>query len=417
MAVAIQLPALSPTMSEGRITRWLRREGDEVPSGTAIAECETDKSNLEIETADAGVLLKILAPEGATVPVGATIAWLGRRGEDVPQVPAPTPLVAAPGTGPSPGGAPAAAAAPAEARAPAQPEATGPLAPPTVAGPPAAGSERRVFSSPLARRLADEGGLDVARIAGSGPGGRVVRRDVEAALAASARSSARRASAVEHPLSAMRKAIATRLAEVKHGVPHFYLSVAMDMGAALELREEAVALGTKVSVNDIVVRATALAVRRCPSMNQVFLGDRIAQLGAVDVGVAVALDDGLVTPIVRDADTKGLLELAAEVRELAERARRRALKPEEYAGGSITVSNLGMFGIDSFLAVINPPQAAILAVGRVAPRPVVREGQVVVRSMMDVTLSGDHRVIDGAIGARFLQELKGLLEHPLRMAL
>jgi pyruvate dehydrogenase E2 component (dihydrolipoamide acetyltransferase) len=213
----------------------------------------------------------------------------------------------------------------------------------------------------------------------------------------------------------MRKVIAQRLTEVKPGVPHFYLNVEVEMEQALKLREEAKAQELKISVNDVIVKATAVAVRRFPRINQIFAGDHIEQLSTVDVGVAVAIEDGLITPIVRDADQKGLEEIAFEVRELAERAKKKTLKPEEYTGGSITVSNLGMFGIDSFIAVLNPPQAAILAVGKVEPKAVVRDGQLVVRQMMTVTLSGDHRVIDGAVGAQYLQVLKGLLERPMRL--
>jgi pyruvate dehydrogenase E2 component (dihydrolipoamide acetyltransferase) len=213
----------------------------------------------------------------------------------------------------------------------------------------------------------------------------------------------------------MRRVIAQRLTEVKPGVPHFYLTIDVEMDAAMKIRDEAKAQDLKVSVNDIVVKATAVAVRRFPRINQIFAGDHIEQLHTVDVGVAVAIEDGLITPLVRDADQKGIAEIAGEVRELAERARRKALKPEEYTGGSITVSNLGMFGIDSFIAVLNPPQAAILAVGRVEPKVVVRNDQMVIRQMMSITLSGDHRVIDGAVGAQYLQELRSLLEHPLRL--
>jgi pyruvate dehydrogenase E2 component (dihydrolipoamide acetyltransferase) len=216
-------------------------------------------------------------------------------------------------------------------------------------------------------------------------------------------------------MTSMRKVIATRLTEVKPGVPHFYLTVDLEMDAALKLREEAKALETKISVNDVVVKAVAMAVRRFPLINQQLDGDRLLQLHNVDVGVAVAIEDGLITPIVRDADQKGLGEIAAEVRDFVERAKRRALKPEEYTGGSITVSNLGMYGIDEFVAILNPPQAAIIAIGAVTPKPVVRDGQVVVRQMMSATLSGDHRVIDGAVGAEYLKELRSLLEHPLRL--
>jgi pyruvate dehydrogenase E2 component (dihydrolipoamide acetyltransferase) len=279
-----------------------------------------------------------------------------------------------------------------------------------------------VRASPLAKRIAEQSGLDLNSVAGTGPGGRIVKRDVEGAVTrpAPARSKivsvrGERKSPEVVAMSGMRKVIAQRLSEVKPGVPHFYLTVELEMDGALKLREEAKALDTKVSVNDVIVKATAMAVRRFPKINQQIEGGQLVQLHTVDVGVAVAIDEGLITPVVKDADQKGLEEISAEIRELADRAKRRALKPEEYAGGSITVSNLGMFGIDEFIAVLNPPQAAILAIGAVTPKPVVRDGQMVIRNMMSVTLSGDHRVIDGAVGAEFLKELRSLLEHPLRL--
>ncbi|MGQ0506492.1 MAG: dihydrolipoamide acetyltransferase family protein, partial [Myxococcaceae bacterium] len=283
----------------------------------------------------------------------------------------------------------------------------------------------RLRASPLAKKMASEQGLDLAALHGSGPSGRIIKRDIEAAMSqggaarqlqhAPALAPMERRAPDELPLTAMRKVIAQRMGEVKPGVPHFYLSVEVDMKAALGIREEAKALESKVSVNDIIVKASAIAVRRMPSMNRSYEGDRILQHFNVDVGIAVAIEDGLITPVVRDADQKTLSQISQETRELAERARKRALKPAEYAGGSITVSNLGMFGIDSFIAVINPPQAAILAVGAVTEKPVVKDGGVVVRPVMSITLSGDHRVIDGAVGARYLKELKALLEHPMRL--
>ena len=422
MPIAIQLPALSPTMSEGRITKWLKKEGDKVNSGDAIAECETDKSNLEIESTDSGTLLKILVPGGSTAPIGGVIGWLGKPGEAIPDAPAPAPVAAA---------KPAAAPAPV-AVAPAPSAVVPPKPKPVVAAPVAvAAPAERVRISPLARKMAETQGLDFAHLAGSGPNGRIIKRDVEEAMAAPAANGAAKSTKKAAPIfratpgvrqapdalpvTTMRKVIAQRLTEVKPGVPHFYLTIDVEMDQALKIRDEARAQELKVSVNDIVVKATAMAVRRFPRINQVFAGDHIQQLHTVDVGVAVAIEDGLITPLVRDADQKGLAEIAAEVRELADRAKKKQLKPEEYTGGSITVSNLGMFGIDSFIAVLNPPQAAILAVGRVEPKVVVRNDQMVIRQMMSITLSGDHRVIDGAVGAQYLQELRTLLEHPLRL--
>lgn len=419
MATAIQMPALSPTMKEGKITRWLKKEGDKVSSGEAIAECETDKSNLEIEAYDDGLLLKILVKEGETANVGAPIAYIGQKGEKV-EAPAP----AAPKAEPKAAESKPAPAAPAPAPAKAEPPPPAQVVPLHRTEP--APSNGRLRASPLAKKMAAEQGLKLAELTGSGPQGRIVKRDIEAAMSQGPAKAKRPAAGPQPaafgrqepqvvPISSMRRVIAQRMTEVKPGVPHFYLTVDVEMNEAMRIRDEAKAIESKVSVNDIVVKAVAVAVRRQPKMNVSLQGDRILQFQNVDVGVAVALEEGLITPVIRDADQKGLAAISAETRDLAERARKRALKPEEYSGGSITVSNLGMYGIDQFVAVINPPQAAILAVGSVADRPVVRDGQLVVRKMMTATLSGDHRVIDGAVGAEYLRELKMLLEHPMRL--
>jgi pyruvate dehydrogenase E2 component (dihydrolipoamide acetyltransferase) len=271
--------------------------------------------------------------------------------------------------------------------------------------------------------MAHEAGVDLGAVQGSGPQGRIVKRDIQAAM--SEPQAARPQSYIPGvrtepdvlPMSSMRKIIAQRMAEVKPGVPHFYLSIDVDMEAVLAIREEAKAAELKVSVNDFIVKASAVALHKVPKVNVSLQGDRILQFHTADVGIAVAIEDGLITPVIRDADRKSLGTIAAEAKELAERARRKALKPEEYTGGSVTVSNLGMFGVDSFIAVINPPQASILAVGAVADRVVAVDGQAVVRKTMTVTFSGDHRVVDGALGAQYLQELKALLEHPVRLLL
>jgi pyruvate dehydrogenase E2 component (dihydrolipoamide acetyltransferase) len=446
MATEVQLPALSPTMTEGKIVKWLKKEGDSISSGEAIAEVETDKSNLEVEAFDDGVLLKILVAEGETGKVGAPIAVIGQKGEKVE-------VSAAPAKAPAPAAAPAPPARPAPKVPPPGPEARKEVPQPEERGqraggpaqvvpirraeeppPPAADDGGRVRASPLAKRMAREEGLDLAGVQGSGPSGRIVKRDVEAAMgqagqaAAVARAPApagrpapvavpsfgRREPEVL-PISGMRKIISQRMAEVKPGVPHFYVTVDIDMEEAAKIREQAKAAEVKVSINDLIVKAAAMALRRQPKVNVSLQGDRILQFHTADVGIAVAIEDGLITPVIRDADQKTLGTIAAEARELAERARRKALKPEEYAGGSITVSNLGMFGVDSFIAVINPPQASIVAVGGVAEKPVVREGKVVARKMMSTTFSGDHRIVDGALGAQYLQELKALLENPTRL--
>ena len=429
MATEVQLPALSPTMTEGKIVKWLKKEGDSISSGEAIAEVETDKSNLEVEAFDDGVLLKILVPEGETGKVGAPIAVIGQKGEKVEASAAPAKPAAAPAPAPA---APTPAARPAPKPAPAGPAQVVPIrraeeapAPPEDNG--------RLRASPLAKRMAREEGLDLAGVQGSGPSGRIVKRDVEAAIGQAGQAAVAKAPATAPrpapvavpmfgrrepdviPISGMRKIIGQRMAEVKPGVPHFYVTVDIDMEEAVKVREQAKAAEVKISINDLIVKASALALRRQPKVNVSLQGDRILQFHTADVGIAVAIEDGLITPVIRDADQKSLGTIGAESRELAERARRKALKPEEYSGGSITVSNLGMFGVDSFIAVINPPQASIVAVGAVAEKAVVRDGKVVARKMMSATFSGDHRIVDGALGAQYLQELKALLEQPTKL--
>ena len=429
MATEVQLPALSPTMTEGKIVKWLKKEGDSISSGEAIAEVETDKSNLEVEAFDDGVLLKIIVPEGETGKVGAPIAVIGPKGEKVEASAAPAKPAAAPAPAPA---APTPAARPAPKPAPAGPAQVVPIrraeeapAPPEDNG--------RLRASPLAKRMAREEGLDLAGVQGSGPSGRIVKRDVEAAIGQAGQAAVAKAPATAPrpapvavptfgrrepdviPISGMRKVIGQRMAEVKPGVPHFYVTVDIDMEEAVKVREQAKAAEVKISINDLIVKASALALRRQPKVNVSLQGDRILQFHTADVGIAVAIEDGLITPVIRDADQKSLGTIGAESRELAERARRKALKPEEYSGGSITVSNLGMFGVDSFIAVINPPQASIVAVGAVAEKAVVRDGKVVARKMMSATFSGDHRIVDGALGAQYLQELKALLEQPTKL--
>ncbi|WP_404371474.1 pyruvate dehydrogenase complex dihydrolipoamide acetyltransferase [Corallococcus coralloides] len=421
--IAILMPSLSPTMTEGKIVKWLKKEGDKVSSGDAIAEVETDKSNLEVEAYDDGTLARITVQAGDMAKVGAPIAFLAPKGARAG--------ASAPAAAPQ---APAAPKAPAPAAAAPSAPAGGQVVPlrrePQA---PASGAGGRLRASPLAKRMAQERGLDISQVRGTGPLGRVVKRDVEQALGQGLAKAPAQAPAAKKaaqpevrafgtrpepqavPMSSMRKVIGQRMSEVKPGVPHFYLTVEVEMDAAVKIREEAKALDLKVSVNDIIVKAAAIALRRSPKMNVSLQGDQVLHYGTVDVGIAVAIEDGLITPIIRDADLKGLQAISAESRDMAERARKRALKPAEYNGGSLTVSNLGMYGIDQFIAVINPPQSAIIAVGAVAEKAVVRDGQLAVRKMMTVTLSGDHRVIDGATGAEYLRELKGLLEHPSRL--
>jgi pyruvate dehydrogenase E2 component (dihydrolipoamide acetyltransferase) len=427
MATAVFMSALSPTMTEGKIVKWKKKEGDPVKNAEIIAEVETDKAIMDLESPDDGVLLKIFVDAGTSVPVGGTIGAVGKAGEDVSGLaPARTkPVAMSPGSGNGSRAEPPSAAPASPVSAPA----------PVIAVPAATAPGARVRSSPLARRMARERGLDLSVLPGTGPGGRVVRRDIEQMLARgttvtipSLRSvaapkpvlapslvpAARQAEAYE-PLSSMRKSIATRMVQAKRDVPHFYLTMDVDMERATEMRAQLKELGTGATLTDIIVKAAGYALLRIPEVNTQLDGERLHKLSGVDVGVAVAIDGGLITPVIRDVDRKSIAQIAAEAEELAERARNRRLKPEEYTGGSITVSNLGMYGIDQFVAIISPPQSAILAIGAAADRPVVIEGEVVVRKRMWVTLSGDHRVIDGAIGARYLQELKSALERPLAL--
>ena len=423
MATKIVMEALSPTMEEGRLVAWKKHEGDAVKSGETLAEVETDKAVMELVAREDGVLRKIVLGEGSTVPVGALVAVVGTSDEDISGV-----LAAAPPP-PGVGGRVSGAAAPAAgvaakvgAAAPAPPGTT------TTHDPPPTNASSRVRSSPLARRLAAARGLDLRLVSGTGPAGRVTKRDVEAASPAVRGGAAASVPAVmiapaggvrDVPLTTMRKTIARRLAESLGPVPHFFLTSEIEMERAWEARQHLAGLGDayRVSFNDLIVKAVALTLRQHAAVNASFLEDRIRYHGDVHVGMAVAVEDGLITPVIRHADRKGLLEIAAESKALAERARARRLTPEEYTGATFSVSNLGMFDIDEFTAVINPPEAGILAVGRIAQRPVAADGAVVVRRTMRVTMSCDHRVVDGATGAKFLQTVKLMLENPLAMLL
>lgn len=471
MAQIIGLPKLSPTMEEGVLVKWVKKEGDAVVPGDLVAEVETDKANMDFNIEDKGTLLKILVKEGDTVKLGAPVAILGKPGEDVSallaQASAPSPAspVAASAANTA-AAAPAPVAPPAGVRIPPAPPTEAPQAAPAVAQPshvptapvtpqpaPRTGA---ILASPLAKTLAVELGIDLRTLAGSGPGGRIVERDVRAAAtggtanaaatsavtaqpapspgAASAAAENAHALAirapsapalssdefVEIPASNMRKRIAARLTEAKRDVPHFYLQRAVDAAALLGFRQklnELLGDRGKVSVNDLIVKACALALRRVPECNASWDNDAIKRFQRVHIGIAVAIEDGLVTPVVRDADLKGIGAIAAEVRDLADRAKSRALKGHEIAGSTFTVSNLGMFGIERFTAIINPPEAAILAVGAVIDAAVVRNGQVVAGKQMMLSLSCDHRVIDGALGAKWLAAVVDLLEHPESLAL
>jgi pyruvate dehydrogenase E2 component (dihydrolipoamide acetyltransferase) len=394
MATKVLMEALSPTMEEGKVLTWHKGEGDPVAEGDVLAEVETDKAVMELQARGAGVLRKIFAREGATVEVGSLMAVIGEADEDIGEViGGTTGAEGAGGTAEAPRSKPAAPAAPSAPRS-------------------------RTKSSPLARRIARERGLDLALITGSGPGGRIIKRDVEGAVAVAAVPGAplREAGGYRDvELSQIRKTIAKRLVQSLGPVPHFFLTTEVDMVRAAEARRELNDLdnGPRISFNDIVLKVAASALEQHPECNAWWMDDRIRYFNDVHVSMAVAVDEGLITPVIRDAHRKSLRQIATESRELAERARSRKLKPEEYTGGTFSVSNLGMFDIDQFTAVINPPEAGILAVGSIIEKPVVVAGEVTVRSRMRITMSCDHRVIDGATGARFLQTVKRMLENPL----
>ncbi len=430
MPTEILMPALSPTMEEGTLAKWLVKEGDTVASGDLLAEIETDKATMEFEAVDEGIIGKILVPEGTeAVKVNAVIAILLEEGESADDVAAPS------STAPAPA---APSAVPAEDAAPA------PAAPPVSTS---TESGTRVFASPLARRIAGQKGLDLSQISGSGPHGRIVKADVEAATAApapaptaaaaapapAAKSSPASGASAEAvakiyadrdyqdiPLDGMRKTIAARLTEAKQTIPHFYLRRDIQLDALLKFRGDLNAQlaprGVKLSVNDFIIKACALALQSVPAANAVWAGDRILQLTPSDVAVAVAIEGGLFTPVLKDAEMKSLSALSSEMKDLATRARDRKLAPHEYQGGSFAISNLGMFGIDNFDAVINPPHGAILAVGAGVKKPVVGpDGDLSVATVMSVTLSVDHRVIDGALGAELLKAIVDNLENPMVM--
>ena len=449
MPIQILMPALSPTMTEGAVARWLKKEGDEIHSGDVIAEIETDKATMEYEAVDEGRLGKIIVPEGTQgIKVNEPIAVLLEEGEDAsaiggvaaaPSADTPRPATAGEGEGrpaaqptPPPSSAEAPKTAPPPAPAATLPSGNGHDA-----------AAERIFASPLARRMAALAGLDLASVKGSGPQGRIVKADIDAALARGP-APAQTPSPVQapgarppqpapqpfapvtgdppfskKPHSQMRRVIARRLTESKQTVPHFYMTVDCEIDELLRIRkllndgQESLSL----SVNDFVIRAAGLALRQVPEANASWSDDAIVLWERADIAMAVALDDGLITPIVRGADLKGLQQIAAETKDLAQRARTGKLKLEEFQGGTFSISNLGMYGIKEFAAVINPPHGCILAVGAGAPRPVVKDGQLAVVTAMSCTLSCDHRAVDGAVGARFLQAFKRLVDEPSRMLL
>ena len=413
MASNVVMPKLSDTMESGVILKWIKKEGDAVEPGDILAEVSTDKADMEMEAYVGGVLKKILISEGKTAKVGEVLAIIGAEGEVISEAAASI-----------------AEAEPVKAeRGPAKvPEPAGAALKEAAESPREGAGVGSMKASPVARKMAADKGIDLARIRGSGPGGRIIEKDVEEAAAqkpavkvvptvgaAPAAPGAYR----EEDMSLMRKTIARRMTESKTTVPHFYLTMEIDMEDAVHFRKSLNELHpeSKVSFNDMVVRAVALALRKHPRVNASFRGEKIRWNEVIDVGVAVALEDGLITPIIRQCDTKDLTAIAGEMQTLADKARRKRLRPEEYQGGTFTVSNLGMYEVEEFSAIINPPEGAILAVGAVTLKPVVWEAQIAARHRMKVTLSCDHRVVDGASGALFLQEMKKLLENPVSLLL
>ena len=466
MADKFLMPKLSPTMEEGQIARWLKKEGEAFKNGETLAEVDTDKATMEMTALTDGVLLKILKGDGETVPLGDPIAITGKEGEDISALLAEV------------GGNGASAAKPAESKAEPQQQKTAEQSAPQAATQQTGGNQAnvaeaagrsydyetrpgaaeqaqqtpqtgnnkpqsnggRLIISPIAARMASEAGLDLNKLQGSGPGGRIIKRDIETAIAnkgqaapqvqekqqaqpqpAPAFQAAEVAAASpyrDEPTTQMRRTIASRLVTSIGPVPTFYLTVEVEMDKAIELRKQinaALPESQKVSLNDVVIKTVASALMQHPQVNSSYQDRSIRYYERADIGVAVAIPDGLITPIVRGANTKGISQIAAEVKELAARAREKKLKPEEFTGGTFSISNLGMFGIEEFTAIINPPEAAILAVGKSEPKPVVRDGELTVRNIMRVTMSCDHRVIDGATGAQFLKTFKQMLENPMLM--
>ena len=427
MAQNSLMPALSPTMTEGKLSRWLKAEGDKIAAGEVIAEIETDKATMEFEAADEGTLGKIIVPAGTEgVAVNALIGILLEEGDDALALSA------------------VAALAPVAAAAPPAPAPVAAAAPAVVA----VSHGTRVFASPLARRIAKAAGIDIATVSGSGPHGRIVKADVEAVKASGGKAPVAAVAApvvavapasapvaakptagpqpmpwqktTAHPNSGVRKVIARRLSEAKQTVPHFYLTIDLELDALLALRAQLNARPSadyKLSVNDFIVKAVGVALKKVPAANAMWTDEAILTFDTIDVSVAVATEGGLMTPVVKDADSKTLSTISNEIKALAKKARDGKLKPEEFQGGGFTVSNLGMYGIREFSAIINPPQSAILAVGAGEERAVVRKGEIVIRNMASVTLSVDHRSVDGAVGAEFLAAFKPLIEDPLSLLL
>jgi pyruvate dehydrogenase E2 component (dihydrolipoamide acetyltransferase) len=416
MAKIIGLPKLSPTMEEGTLVAWTKKEGDEVEVDDLLAEVETDKATMEFRSFDRGVLLKILVPEGETLEPDVPVAIIGKAGEDISELLAKLDSGAEPEPGPAPAPEPTSAQGSAPGPEPAAETA------PALEKAPAHGE--RIISSPLVRQMARKRDIDLGEVRGTGPRGRIIKRDLEsydASASAGTRVHGERLAPRVEKASSMRRTIARRLTESKQTVPHYYLTIDVDIGPLADAREamntELAVDGRKVSLNDLIVKAASVALRRVPEVNVSWMEREIHHHQVVDISVAVAIEEGLMTPVIRDADRKGVAEIADEIRDLVARAREKKLQPEEMIGGTLSISNLGMFGIEEFAAVINPPEGAILAVGTLRDEPVVRRGSIVPGRRMRFTMSCDHRVIDGATGARFLAAFKRIVENPLTMLL
>jgi len=400
MATLIKMPKLSDTMEEGVILKWLRKEGEKVKQGDILVEIQSDKADMELEAYDTGVVRKIFVPEGGKAPIGGLIAVIGGPDEDISAVLSNAPPVSSPkGVDRSKQSAPTTTEAP---RATTQ------------------SSDDKGKASPLARRLASEYKIDLSAVSGSGPQGRVIKRDLEGLLSGKPTTSRPiiPGTSEDVDLSPIRKTIAKRMTESKTTAPHFYVTIEVDMDPAMTFRDQINNVKEiKLSFTDIVIKATSEALMKNPQVNATYLGDKTRRYHYTHIGVAVAMEEGLVTPIVRNCEQKRLDQINAELRDLVERARTRKLKPDEYLGATFTISNLGMFGVDEFAAIVNPPEGAILAVGGIVERPVVKNSQIVIGHTMKVTLSSDHRIIDGAIAARFMQDLKKILENPASLVL
>ncbi len=405
MAAKILMPKLSDTMTEGIILKWLKKEGDSIKQGEILVEIESDKADMELEAYDSGILRKILIPAGGKAPIGELIGIIGEADEDIASL-IGTVLADAPAqhkTGDFKN----------------QPET---LASTTEIQANSPGS--RIKASPVARKIASEKKIDLRTTTGTGPEGRIIKRDVEGISASSSARPAAQSISVfssgykDVELSLIRKTIAKRMQESKQQVPHFYVTIEIDMDPAISFRGQYIeSTGIKISFTDILVKAASLALLKNPALNASYIGSAMRQFSETHIAVAVALDEGLVTPVLRNCERKSVAQLNAELRDLAGRARSRKLKPEEYQGGTFTISNLGMFGVEDFIAIVNPPEGAILAVGAILEKPVVKNGTIVIGHIMKLTLSSDHRIIDGAVAARFLQDLKKLLENPLSVFL